>query len=253
MRLRARSHMLLGPDSLRSPRPVPRFVRDDRPAPGRVATRRAERLPGLLLTSGYRPLIASRCSWSMTTWRADFSPTWVLDPDACWPAGSVRTPWVAGERVAYEFGCAPQPLARKEAGLGGRSGSGTNRGLDSRSRVSGDGCSVHSLGACRQPSTGQTCELKRNGSAVRVLIHDQTDRDAIASGLLRYLDRRGDERADIIESLTLHPEARRIVVRALGEIEGRGEPLRGRARRAISCPRSAALSRRCGPKAWGVG
>jgi hypothetical protein len=42
----------------------------------------------------------------------------------------------------------------------------------------------------------------------RVLIRDQVDRDAIASDLLRYRDGRGDEWADIIDMLTLHPEAR---------------------------------------------
>jgi hypothetical protein len=43
----------------------------------------------------------------------------------------------------------------------------------------------------------------------RVLIHDQADRDAIASQLLRYRDERGDDWADIIDMLTMHPEARR--------------------------------------------
>ena len=53
----------------------------------------------------------------------------------------------------------------------------------------------------------------------RVLIHDQADRDAIASDLPRYHDQRGDDWADIIDMLTLHPEARQKVVRLLGEIE----------------------------------
>jgi hypothetical protein len=35
----------------------------------------------------------------------------------------------------------------------------------------------------------------------RVLIHDQADRDAIASQLLRYRDERGDDWADIIDVL----------------------------------------------------
>ena len=54
-----------------------------------------------------------------------------------------------------------------------------------------------------------------------VLIHDQADRDAIASQLLRYRDERGDEWADIIDMLTMHPEARRRVVRLLAEIDAR--------------------------------
>ena len=53
----------------------------------------------------------------------------------------------------------------------------------------------------------------------RVLILDQTGRDAISSQLLRYRDGQGDDRADIINMLTMYPEARRRVVRLLGEIE----------------------------------
>jgi hypothetical protein len=53
----------------------------------------------------------------------------------------------------------------------------------------------------------------------RVLTHDQADRDAIASQLLRYRDGRGDDWADIIDMMTMHPEARRLVARLLREIE----------------------------------
>jgi hypothetical protein len=53
----------------------------------------------------------------------------------------------------------------------------------------------------------------------RVLIHDQTDRDAIASQLLRYRDGHGDDWADIIDMLTMYPEERRRVVRLLAEID----------------------------------
>jgi hypothetical protein len=52
-----------------------------------------------------------------------------------------------------------------------------------------------------------------------VLIRDQADRDAISSRLMRYRDGRGDDWADIIDMLTMYPEARRKVVRAIGEIE----------------------------------
>jgi hypothetical protein len=52
-----------------------------------------------------------------------------------------------------------------------------------------------------------------------VLIRDQADRDAISSQLLRYRDGRGDDWADIIDMLTMHPEARRRVVRLLAEID----------------------------------
>ena len=53
----------------------------------------------------------------------------------------------------------------------------------------------------------------------RVLIHDQAERDAIASQLLRYRDGHGDDWADIVDMLTMHPEVRRKAVRLLGEIE----------------------------------
>ena len=53
----------------------------------------------------------------------------------------------------------------------------------------------------------------------RVLIHDQADRDAVSSRLMRYRDQNGDDWADIIDMLTLHPEEPRKVVRVLGEIE----------------------------------
>jgi hypothetical protein len=41
----------------------------------------------------------------------------------------------------------------------------------------------------------------------RVLIHDQDDRDAVSSQLLRYRDGHGDDWADIIGMLTMHPGA----------------------------------------------
>jgi hypothetical protein len=53
----------------------------------------------------------------------------------------------------------------------------------------------------------------------QVLIRAQADRDAIASQLLRYRDGHGDEWADIIDMLTMHPGARRSVIRLLGELE----------------------------------
>ena len=56
----------------------------------------------------------------------------------------------------------------------------------------------------------------------RVLIHDQTDRDAIASQLLRYRDGRGDDWTDIIDLLTMHAEARRRVTRIRSESEAEG-------------------------------
>jgi hypothetical protein len=51
-----------------------------------------------------------------------------------------------------------------------------------------------------------------------VLIHDQADRDAVSSQLLRYRDGHGDDLADIIDMLTMGPVNRRRVVKVLGEI-----------------------------------
>jgi hypothetical protein len=63
-----------------------------------------------------------------------------------------------------------------------------------------------------------TLSPKARDDLRNVLIHDQADRDAITSQLLRYGDERGDEWADIIDMLTMYPDARRRVVRMLGEI-----------------------------------
>ena len=53
----------------------------------------------------------------------------------------------------------------------------------------------------------------------RVLIRDQADRDAIASRLMRYRDQNGQDWADIIDFLTMHPDERRRVARVLAEID----------------------------------
>ena len=53
----------------------------------------------------------------------------------------------------------------------------------------------------------------------RVLIQDQADREAVSSQLLRYRDGHGDDWADIIDMLTMHPEARRMLARMLAEID----------------------------------
>jgi hypothetical protein len=52
-----------------------------------------------------------------------------------------------------------------------------------------------------------------------VLIRDDADRDAIASRLMRYRDQNGQDWADIIDLMTMYPDARRRVVRILGELE----------------------------------
>ncbi len=56
----------------------------------------------------------------------------------------------------------------------------------------------------------------------RALILDQIDRDAIATELLRYGDVNGKGWADVIDTLTMYPDARRKVVRLLAEIEATG-------------------------------
>jgi hypothetical protein len=45
------------------------------------------------------------------------------------------------------------------------------------------------------------------------------DRDAIANELLRYGDANGDGWADVIDTLTMYPDARRKGVRVLAEID----------------------------------
>jgi hypothetical protein len=52
-----------------------------------------------------------------------------------------------------------------------------------------------------------------------VLIRDFHDRNEMSSILLRYRDERGDDWADIIDTLTMHPDTRRQVVRLLAEID----------------------------------
>jgi hypothetical protein len=65
----------------------------------------------------------------------------------------------------------------------------------------------------------ETLDPKARDDLRPVLIHDQADRDAIASQLLRYRDERGGDWADIIDMLTMHPETRRRVARLLAEID----------------------------------
>lgn len=63
----------------------------------------------------------------------------------------------------------------------------------------------------------------RGRDALRnILIRGQADRDAIASELLRYRDERGDDWADLVDMLTMDPDAHRKVVRVLGELEAGG-------------------------------
>jgi len=60
----------------------------------------------------------------------------------------------------------------------------------------------------------------------RVLMRNQADRDAISSRLMRYRDQNGQDWADIIDFLTMWPDARRHVVRTLGELTADRPPNR---------------------------
>jgi hypothetical protein len=64
-----------------------------------------------------------------------------------------------------------------------------------------------------------TLDPKARADLRPVLIRDQADRDAISSRLMRYRDENGQDWADLIDFLTMWPDARRHVVRVLGELE----------------------------------
>jgi hypothetical protein len=77
---------------------------------------------------------------------------------------------------------------------------------------------------CRRPTSRspETLDPTARDDLRRVLIHDQADRDAISSRLMRYRDQNGKRWADFIDFLTMWPDARRRVgVRLLAEIEAR--------------------------------
>jgi hypothetical protein len=69
------------------------------------------------------------------------------------------------------------------------------------------------------PLAARTLDPKARDDLRRVLIRDQTERDAISSRLMRYRDQNGQDWADIIDFLTMHPDARRRVARVLDEID----------------------------------
>ncbi len=70
----------------------------------------------------------------------------------------------------------------------------------------------------------ETLDPRARDDLRNVLIHDQADRDTLASRLMRYRDGRGGDWADIIDVMTMHPVARRKVVRLLAEIEAAKSP-----------------------------
>jgi hypothetical protein len=65
----------------------------------------------------------------------------------------------------------------------------------------------------------ETLHAKARDDLRRVLIRDQADRDAVASRLMRYSGQNGQDWADIIDFLTMHPGGRRQVARVLGEVD----------------------------------
>jgi hypothetical protein len=71
----------------------------------------------------------------------------------------------------------------------------------------------------------ETLDPKARDDLRGVLIRDQADRDAIASRLMRYRDQNGQDWADIIDFLTMYPDARRQVARVLGEIDANKRPI----------------------------
>ena len=58
----------------------------------------------------------------------------------------------------------------------------------------------------------ETLDPNARDTLRRALIHDHADRDAVSSQLLRYREGRGDDWADIIDMLTMYPDARWRVV-----------------------------------------
>jgi hypothetical protein len=65
----------------------------------------------------------------------------------------------------------------------------------------------------------ETLDQKTRDDLRNALIRDQADREAVSSRLMRYGDENGQRWADIIDMLTMYPDARRRVVRVLAEID----------------------------------
>ena len=68
-----------------------------------------------------------------------------------------------------------------------------------------------------------TVDPKARDDLRPALIRDDTDRDAIAMRLMRYRDENRQRWADVIDFLTMYPEARRRVSRMLGELEAESQ------------------------------
>ena len=64
-----------------------------------------------------------------------------------------------------------------------------------------------------------TLDPKTRGVLRTVLTNDFHDRNEMSSILMRYRDENGQDWADIVDFLTMYPEARRQVVRFIGEID----------------------------------
>jgi hypothetical protein len=92
-----------------------------------------------------------------------------------------------------------------------------------RSDPTGEG--THLQMTCLDATLGrfetQHIHRDRGTGSARKSSSAPADRDAIAAQLLRYGDGHGDDWADIIDMLTMHPEERRRVVRLLGELEAK--------------------------------
>ena len=64
-------------------------------------------------------------------------------------------------------------------------------------------------------ATLETLDPKARADSRRVLIHDQADRDAISAHLMRYRDQNGQDRADIIDFLTMQSRGAVVVTPCL--------------------------------------
>ena len=73
------------------------------------------------------------------------------------------------------------------------------------------------------PAALETLDPMARDDLRNVLIRDQADRDAISSRLMRYRDENGQDWADIIDFLTMYPDACRRAVLPCHHLRQRAE------------------------------
>jgi hypothetical protein len=64
----------------------------------------------------------------------------------------------------------------------------------------------------------ETLTPKARDDLRRALVLDQANRDEVSARLMRYRDERGQGWADVLDLLSMYPDARRRIVRLLGEL-----------------------------------